>query len=40
MLIPALRGISIVGYGFPFSPAKAVRELAYVFIRMPNHATE
>ena len=28
MLIPALRGISSVGYGFPFSPAKAVRELA------------
>ncbi|MBS1117548.1 MAG: hypothetical protein H6Q87_1932 [candidate division NC10 bacterium] len=40
MLIPALSGISIVGYGLPPKLAKAVRDFAKVLIRIPNHATE
>ncbi len=39
MLIPAFRGIAWLGYGLPVRLANAVRELAKVFTRMPNHAT-
>ncbi len=39
MLIPALRGISEIAYGLPRRPANAVRELANVLTRIPNHAT-
>ena len=38
-LMPALSGMSQTGKGLPFRPAKAVRELAKVFTRMPNQAT-
>src|SRR3982074_2538041 len=36
--MPALSGMSYVGYGLPRSDANADRELANVFTRMPNHA--
>ena len=39
MLMPAFRGIAKHGYGLPRNPAKAVREFANVFTRIPNHAT-
>jgi hypothetical protein len=39
MLIPASSGIECSGYGRPFRLANAMRELAKVFTRMPNHAT-
>ncbi len=38
-LMPDFSGISSVASGLPFSAEKAVRELATVLIRMPNHAT-
>jgi hypothetical protein len=37
--MPALSGMTYVGYGLPRRAAKAVRELAKVFTRMPNQAT-
>src|SRR5262249_44563289 len=37
--MPALSGISYTGYASPLRLAKAVRELANVLMRMPNHAT-
>jgi len=39
MLMPAFSGMANSGYGLPRNPAKAVRELANVLTRMPNHAT-
>ena len=39
MLMPASSGIWYTGYGLPGREANAVRELANVFTRMPNHAT-
>ena len=39
MHMPASSGIWYTGYGLPGSQANAVRELAKVFTRMPNHAT-
>ncbi len=39
MLMPALRGMAYTGNGLPSRLAKAVRELAKVLMRMPNHAT-
>ena len=39
MLMPAWSGISYTGSGLPRSEANAVRLFAYVFMRMPNHAT-
>jgi hypothetical protein len=38
--MPERSGIRCRGSGLPASDAKAVRELANVFTRMPNHATE
>ena len=38
-LMPAFSGIAKSGYGLPFNPANATRELAKVLTRMPNHAT-
>ena len=38
-LMPASSGMWFMGYGFPRRAAKAVREFAKVFTRMPNHAT-
>ncbi|MPN34229.1 hypothetical protein SDC9_181722 [bioreactor metagenome] len=38
--IPARRGIWCSGRGLPRSDANAVRELAKVLTRIPNHATE
>jgi hypothetical protein len=38
-LIPAFRGIANTGCALPARLANAVREFAYVFTRMPNHAT-
>ena len=38
-LIPDFSGIAKHGYGLPRNPANAVRELAKVLTRMPNHAT-
>jgi len=40
MLMPACSGISYTWSGLPLSDANAVRLFAYVFMRMPNHATE
>src|SRR3954454_14672567 len=37
--MPALSGMSYVGYGLPRSEANAERELANVLTRMPNQAT-
>src|SRR5208282_2053498 len=39
MLMPALSGMAMQGYGLPRKPAKAVRELAKVLTRIPNQAT-
>ena len=39
MLMPAFSGIAMMGYGLPRNPANAVRELAKVLTRIPNHAT-
>ena len=39
MLIPALSGMAYTGYGLPSRLANAVRELANVLTRIPNHAT-
>ena len=39
MLIPASSGIWYTGYGLPGREAKAVREFAKVFTRIPNQAT-
>ncbi len=39
MDMPASSGIWYTGYGLPGRDAKAVRELAKVFTRIPNHAT-
>ena len=39
MLMPAFSGIAYTGKGLPARLAKAVRELAKVLIRIPNHAT-
>ena len=38
-LMPARSGMSHTGNASPFRPAKAVRELAKVFMRMPYQAT-
>ena len=38
-LMPDLSGMSRVASGLPLSAEKAVRELATVLMRMPNHAT-
>ncbi len=39
MLMPAFSGIALQGYALPVKLANAVRELANVFTRIPNHAT-
>ena len=39
MLMPAFNGIFMMFKGSPFKDAKAVLELASVFILIPNHAT-
>ena len=38
-LIPDWRGSETTGHGRPRKEAKEVRLLAYVLMRMPNHAT-
>ena len=38
--MPECKGKLITGYAFPFNEAKEVLALAYVLMRMPNHATE
>src|SRR6478609_3454979 len=37
-LMPERKGMQSVAKGFPFSAENAVRELATVLMRMPNHA--
>src|SRR6185295_11439875 len=39
MLMPERSGIAFTGYGIPLRLANAVREFAYVLMRMPNQAT-